>query len=233
MKGRYFFDGTGYGGDVGDVPPGYWYPKTDKFKPIKGLRIPDRRSSGATCAICDYGSQNLMTFGGGAPATNAVDKITLRGTPRYTAAAPMGAAKQYVSCVTLPNGWIFESAGGSANRIQNASLEASLYKSATGARTPVNNLPTGEYFLYHNNLVVLDDCRFVTLFGSNPSGQARNTHVLFWTPPTQVNGCPAAPKMPTTNPRERSGSQFRLAPPTCLFRCPTWSPIARTMAARS
>ena len=102
-----------------------------------------------------------------------------------------------MSCVQLPDGSVLELGGGSANKIENASHEVSLLKSATAKScTAMNPLPADEHRLYHSMAYLADDGSVITL-SSNPKGQARSDTVLRFEPPYLLNADGSERKRPT------------------------------------
>jgi hypothetical protein len=187
------------------------------YQPVTGLRRPTQRTSAASCFVGDLRNQDFLILGGGAPATSTTDKINLASTnPTYTAGPRMRAAKQYLSCVTLPDGTLLEAGGGTANKIEAASYEVGLLKSIGSSWAAMNPIPDGNHRLYHSSLMLLDDGRVVSL-GSNPSKQPRSSSVLVYSPPYLYKGTrPAITSIPTSIQRyskisvETTGGATRL-----------------------
>lgn len=220
----YFFSGVGFGGQTGHSAAGFWNPVKRTFKSVSGLRTPKQRSSAASCFVGDLRNQDLLVLGGGSPAVSTTDKIKLSSTtPRFTAGPKMKAAKQYVSCLTLPDGTLLEAGGGTANKISAASTEVGLLKSIGSQWTTMNPIPSGNHRLYHSVHFLLDDGRVASL-GSNPSGQPRSPSLLLYSPPYLYKGTrPEITNIPTSIKRystisvDTTGGATRLTftkPPT-------------------
>lgn len=220
----YFFSGVGFGAQTGRSAPGFWDPVKRTFTSVGGLRTPLQRSSAASCFVGDLRSQNLLVLGGGSPAVATTDKIKLSSTtPRFSAGPTMKAAKQYVSCLTLPDGTLLEAGGGTANKIAAASTEVGLLTSIGAQWVAMNPIPTGNHRLYHSVHFLLDDGRVASL-GSNPAGQPRSPSLLLYSPPYLYKGTrPTITKMPTSIQRystisvDTTGGATRLTftkPPT-------------------
>ena len=127
-------------------------------------------------------------MGGGAPAVSTTDKIKLSASsPKFTPGPTLKAKKQYLSCLSLPDGSLMEVGGGSANKIASASYEASLLTSIGSSWKSLNPIPTGNHRLYHSSHFLLDDGRVVSL-GSNPTGEPRSETVLVFSPPYLYKG---------------------------------------------
>ena len=188
-RGDYFFSGSAYGADTGSVPPGFWNPNTNTYQPVAGLRTPRQRSSSASCFAGDLRDQRILVMGGGSPAVNSTDRIKLSTTSsRFVAGPTLKANKQYLSCLSMPDGTLLEAGGGSANKVENASYEVSMLKYPTNKTfAPLNPIPTGNHRLYHSSHFLLDDGRVVSL-GSDPKGQPRSETVLAYSPPYLYKG---------------------------------------------
>ncbi len=195
---KYFFTGAGWAKAPEDVDsssqffhPGFWEPfNGNKFTRVNDLTVPTRRGFGSSCWLGSIRRQKLMVMGGGWPGTSSTNVIDLDSSsaPKYKAGPSLRAAKVYVSCVQLPDGSVLELGGGSANKIENASLEVSLLKTATSTSwTPMNPLPDGEHRLYHSMAFLADDGSVISL-SSNPKGQARSDTVLRFKPPYLFKG---------------------------------------------
>jgi hypothetical protein len=204
---KYFFTGEGWTkpaedaeGSQGYFHPGFWDPfKGNKYKKVNDLSHPTRRGFGTSCWLGSIRRQKIMVMGGGWPATSSTNVIDLdsSSSPKYKSGPSLRAAKAYLSCVNLPNGSVLELGGGSANRIENASQEVSLLKSATAKSwTAMNPLPKGEHRLYHSMAYLADDGSVITL-SSNPKGQARSDTVLRFEPPYLFNPDGTRAKRPT------------------------------------
>jgi hypothetical protein len=185
---NYFFSGVGYGGTTGTIPPGFWDPFKDTFSPVKGLRTPKQRSSAASCFVGDLRNQDLLVMGGGSPVVNTTDKIKLSApTPKFVPGPTLKAKKQYLSCLTLPDGTLLEAGGGAGNTIGSASYQVSLLTSINSSWKSLNPIPRGNHRLYHSSHFLLDDGRVVSL-GSEPKGQPRSESVLVYSPPYLYKG---------------------------------------------
>ncbi|MFT4165230.1 MAG: DUF1929 domain-containing protein [Microlunatus sp.] len=199
-----FFSGVAWGGYTGLVSPMFWNFRTGKTRPVSGLRAPTQRDGAANCFYGDAKDGRLMVMGGGPTTNNLVDIIDLDSSnPRFRAAPGLRAKKQYLSCITLPNGWVFEANGGAANKIAGASYEASVFKKFGGAPTALNPLPSGNHRQYHSNLLFLDDGRIVS-FGSNPNREARSVSLLYFSPPEIKGKRPKLTKIPSTVTRGKT-----------------------------
>ena len=187
-RGDYFFSGAAFGAATGSTPPGYWDPSRDTFIPVKGLRTPKQRSSAASCFVGDLRNQRVLVMGGGSPAVNTTDRIRLSATTsKFVPGPTLKAKKQYLSCVTLPDGSLLEAGGGAKNKIESASYEVSLLTSYDSSWKSLNPIPAGNHRLYHSSHFLLDDGRMVSL-GSNPDAQARSESVLVYSPPYLYKG---------------------------------------------
>jgi hypothetical protein len=194
---KYFFTGEGWIKPAEDAEgaqdffhPGFWQPfNGNKFTKVNDLSVPDRRGFGTSCWLGSIRRQKLIVMGGGWPATSSTNLIDLdSSSPKYKSGPKLGAAKAYVSCVQLPDGSVLELGGGSANKIENASREVSLLKSATSKSwTSMNPMTSGEHRLYHSMAFLADDGSVISL-SSNPKGQARSDTVLRFEPPYLFNG---------------------------------------------
>ena len=204
---KYFFTGEGWIQPAEDAEgsqdffqPGFWQPfKGNKFTKVNALTNPTRRGFGSACWLGSIRRQKLMVMGGGWPATSSTNVIDLDSSsaPQFKSGPSLRAAKAYVSCVQLPDGSVLELGGGSANKIENASHEVSLLKSATAKSwTAMNPLPTDEHRLYHSMAYLADDGSVITL-SSNPKGQARSDTVLRFEPPYLLNADGSERKRPT------------------------------------
>ena len=68
-------------------------------------------------------------MGGGSPAVNTTDRIKLStNSSRFVAGPTLKAKKQYLSCLSMPDGTLLEAGGGSTNKAENASYEVSMLK---------------------------------------------------------------------------------------------------------
>ena len=204
---KYFFTGEGWIQPAEDAEgsqdffqPGFWQPfKGNKFTKVNALTNPTRRGFGSACWLGSIRRQKLMVMGGGWPATSSTNVIDLDSSsaPQFKSGPSLRAAKAYVSCVQLPDGSVLELGGGSANKIENASHEVSLLKSATAKSwTAMNPLPADEHRLYHSMAYLADDGSVITL-SSNPKGQARSDTVLRFEPPYLLNADGSERKRPT------------------------------------
>ena len=193
-----FFSGVAWGGYTGLVSPMFWNFRTGATRKVSGLRSPTERDGAANCFFGDSKDGQLMVMGGGPTANNLVDVIDIDSkNPKFRAAPSLRAKKQYVSCITMPNGSVFEANGGSGNTIEGASYEASMFRSFGGSPSPMNSLPPGNHRQYHSNLLFLDDGRIVS-FGSNPQKEARSLSVLYFTPPEIAGSRPKLTSVPAT-----------------------------------
>ena len=155
---------------------------------MTGLRTPKQRSSAASCFVGDLRSQDLLVLGGGSPAVDTTDKIKLSAAkPGFVPGPTLRVKKQYLSCLSMPDGSLLEVGGGSTNKIENASDEASLLRSIGSTWTGLNPVPAGNHRLYHSSAFLLDDGRVVSV-GSDPSGQPRSESVLVLSPPYLYQG---------------------------------------------
>jgi hypothetical protein len=187
-RGDYFYSGVGFGGTTGSTPPGFWDPFRDTFSPVAGLRTPKQRSSAASCFVGDLRNQRILVMGGGSPAVNTTDRIKLSATtPRFTPGPTLKAKKQYLSCLTLPDGSLLEAGGGGTNKIESASYEVSMLTSIDSQWKSLNPIPAGNHRLYHSSHFLLDDGRIVSV-GSDPKAQARSESVLLYSPPYLYKG---------------------------------------------
>jgi Domain of unknown function (DUF1929) len=195
---KYFYTGEGWIQPAEDAEgsqdffqPGFWDPfNGNKFTKVNALTHPTRRGFGSSCWLGSIRRQKIMVMGGGWPATATTNVIDLdsSSSPKYTSGPSLRSAKAYVNCVQLPDGSVLEVGGGSANKIENASQEVSLLKSATSKSwTAMNPLPGGEHRLYHSMAYLADDGSVISL-SSNPKGQARSDTVLRFEPPYLFNG---------------------------------------------
>jgi hypothetical protein len=195
---KYFFTGEGWikpaedaEGTQGFFHPGFWAPfKGNKYTKVNDLSHPTRRGFGTACWLGSIRRQKLLVMGGGWPATSSTNAIDLdsSSSPKFRSGPSLRAAKAYLNCVQLPDGSVLEVGGGSANRVENASQEVSLLKSATSKSwTAVNPLPKGEHRLYHSMAFLADDGSVISL-SSNPKGQARSDTVLRFKPPYMFKG---------------------------------------------
>jgi hypothetical protein len=187
-RGDYFYSGAAFGAATGSTSPGFWDPFNDRFTPVKGLRTPKQRSSAASCFIGDMRNQRILVMGGGSPAVNTTDRIKLSASsPKFVPGPTLKAKKQYLSCLTLPDGTLLEAGGGTANKIASASYEASLLTSFDSSWKSLNPIPKGNHRLYHSSHFLLDDGRIVSI-GSDPQGQPRSESVLVYSPPYLYKG---------------------------------------------
>jgi hypothetical protein len=187
-RGDYFYSGAAFGGATGSTPPGFWDPFKDTFSPVKGLRTPKQRSSAASCFVGDLRNQRVLVMGGGSPAVNTTDRIKLStATSRFVAGPTLKAKKQYLSCLTLPDGTLLEAGGGATNKVASASYEVSLLASFDSQWKSLNPIPAGNHRLYHSSHFLLDDGRVVSL-GSDPQGQPRSESILVYSPPYLFKG---------------------------------------------
>jgi galactose oxidase-like protein len=204
---KYFFTGEGWIQPAEDAEgsqdffqPGFWQPfKGNKFTKVNALTKATQRGFGSACWLGSIRRQKLMVMGGGWPATSSTNVIDLDSSsaPKFKSGPSLRAAKAYVSCVQLPDGSVLELGGGSANKIENASHEVSLLKSATATSwTALNPLPADEHRLYHSMAYLADDGSVITL-SSNPKGQARSDTVLRFEPPYLLNADGSERKRPT------------------------------------
>jgi hypothetical protein len=196
-RGDYFYSGVGFGAT--NTPPGFWDPFRDRYTPVKGLRTPKQRSSAASCFVGDIRNQHVLVMGGGSPAVNTTDRIKLSAsTPRFTPGPTLKAKKQYLSCLTLPNGALLQAGGGAGNKIESASYEVSLLTSIDANWKSLNSIPRGNHRLYHSSHFLLDDGRIVSL-ASEPKAQPRSESVLVYSPPYlyKAGGRPAIVAAPT------------------------------------
>jgi len=195
---KYFYTGEGWIQPAEDAEgsqdffqPGFWQPfNGNKFSKVNALTHPTRRGFGSACWLGSIRRQKLMVMGGGWPATSTTNVIDLdsSSSPKYTSGPSLRSAKAYVNCVQLPDGSVLEVGGGSANKIENASQEVGLLKSATSKSwTPMNPLPDGEHRLYHSMAFLADDGSVISM-SSNPKGQARSDTVLRFEPPYLFKG---------------------------------------------
>jgi len=195
---KYFFTGEGWiqpaedaEGSQDHFTPGFWQPfKGNKFTKVNSLTHPTRRGFGSACWLGSIRRQKLMVMGGGWPATATTNVIDLdsSSSPKYKSGPSLRSAKAYVNCVQLPDGSVLEVGGGSANKIENASQEVTLLKSATSKSwTAMNPLPKGEHRLYHSMAFLADDGSVISM-SSNPKGQARSDTVLRFEPPYMFKG---------------------------------------------
>ncbi|HEY6811279.1 MAG TPA: galactose oxidase early set domain-containing protein, partial [Propionibacteriaceae bacterium] len=195
---KYFFTGEGWikpaedaEGTQGFFHPGFWAPfKGNKYTKVNDLSHPTRRGFGTACWLGSIRRQKLLVMGGGWPATSSTNAIDLdsSSSPKFRSGPSLRAAKAYLNCVQLPDGSVLEVGGGSANKVENASQEVSLLKSATSKSwTAVNPLPKGEHRLYHSMAFLADDGSVISL-SSNPKGQARSDTVLRFKPPYMFKG---------------------------------------------
>ncbi len=184
----YFYSGAAFGAATGSTPPGFWDPFHDKFTPVKGLRTPKQRGSAASCFVGDIRNQRMLVMGGGSPAVNTTDRIKLSAaSPKYVPGPTLKAKKEYLSCLTLPNGTLLEAGGGTANKIASASYEVSLLTSFDAKWKSLNPIPKGNHRLYHSSHFLLDDGRIVSL-GSDPKEQPRSESILIYSPPYLYKG---------------------------------------------
>ncbi len=183
-----FFTGASQGGYTGKVSPQIWNFRTNKvMKRVPGLRDPKNRSSAASCYFGDAEDGKIVTMGGGGRENNLTDWVdTDSKNPRYRPGGNLRAKKEFLSCITLPNGDVFEANGGANNTIQGASYEVSVFRKYRGKPTALNPMPPGNHRQYHSNLLLLDNGQIAS-FGSNPSKQARNMTVLKYTMP-EISG---------------------------------------------
>lgn len=197
-----FFTGAAQGGYTGRVSPQIWNFRTNKVvKKIPGLRDPKNRSSAASCYFGDAEDGKVVTLGGGPKANNLTDWVdTDSKSPRYQPGGNLRAKKEFPSCLTLPNGNVFEANGGSGNSIQGASYEVSVFRSYRGKPTALNPMPPGNHRQYHSNLLFLDNGQIAS-FGSNPGKQARSMTVLKYTMPEISGVRPTLTKIPRTAKR--------------------------------
>jgi Domain of unknown function (DUF1929) len=194
---KYFFTGEGWiqpaedaEGSQDHFTPGFWQPfKGNKFTKVNSLTKPTQRGFGSACWLGSIRRQKLMVMGGGWPATSTTNVIDLdSSSPKYTSGPSLRSAKAYVNCVQLPDGSVLEVGGGSANKIENASQEVGLLKSATSKSwTAMNPLPEGEHRLYHSMAFLADDGSVISM-ASNPKGQARSNTVQRFEPPYMFKG---------------------------------------------
>lgn len=194
-----FFTGASQGGYTGKVSPQIWNFRTNKIlKKIPGLRDPKNRSSAASCYFEDAEDGKIVTMGGGGRENNLTDWVDIDSkSPRYRPGGNLRAKKEFVSCLTLPNGDVFEANGGANNSIQGASYEVSVFRTYRGKATALNPLPPGNHRQYHSNLLLLDSGQIAS-FGSNPSNQARNMTVLKYTLPEISGVRPTLTSIPRT-----------------------------------
>ena len=183
-SGKYFYDGV-----PGGPQPGFWQPfNGNAYKPVNGLAVPGNRQAAASCFVGDVRNQNLMVMGGGWPGTTSTSIIKLNAAaPAFRDGPPLREGKGYVSCVTMPDGTLFEANGGSQNLVGSASTEAALLKNVSGQWTPMNPLPAGEHRLYHSQLFLRDDA-CVASMSSNPNDGPISTSLLIWCPPYSFKG---------------------------------------------
>jgi hypothetical protein len=190
---KYFFTGEGWikpaedvEGTQGFFHPGFWQPfGGNKYTKVNDLSHPTQRGFGTSCWLGSIRRQKIMVMGGGWPATSTTSVIDLdsSSSPKFSSGPSLGAAKAYVSCVQLPDGSVLELGGGSANKIENASHEVSLLKSATSKSwTSMNPLPDDENRLYHSMAFLADDGSVISL-SSNPKGEARSDTAVRFEPP--------------------------------------------------
>lgn len=173
----------------GSARPGFWDPFANTYARVNGVMGPNLSpATTASCFVGDVRDQNLMTLGGGWPATSMTRIIDLdAAAPTFVAGPSLPAAKAYVGCVNLPDGSLLEANGGTANQIAGASSEASILTSVAAGWTPMNPLPAGEHRLYHSLLFLLDSGQVISTT-SNPKGEARNNSLLIFSPPYLFTG---------------------------------------------
>ena len=218
-----FFTGVAHGGYTGRVAPMFWNFRTGAIRRVAGLRSPTQRAAAASCFYGDADDGRIMVMGGGPTANNLVDVIDIDSKyPRFRPAPGLRARKDNLSCLTLPNGWVFEAGGGSANTIGGASYEVSMFKRFGGAPSALNQLPTGNHRQYHSNLLFLDDGRIVS-FGSNPKNQARSMSVLYYSPPEIHGKRPKLSKIPSRVTRGKTIKIKFKGGDKLVFRAPDMS----------
>jgi hypothetical protein len=122
------------------------------------------------------------------PAVATTDKIKRSAAkPGFVPGPTLRAEKQYLSCLSLPDGSLLEVGGGLTNKIENARPEASVLRSIGSTWSGLNPVPAGNHRLYHSSAFLLDDDRVVSV-GSDPSGQPRSESVLVLSPPYLYQG---------------------------------------------
>lgn len=195
-------------------PPGFWNPFVrNNFKPVAGHTNAGDRIGSASCFVGDVRDQRVMIMGGGWPATASTNIIDLdSAVPRYVPGPDLPAAKGYVNCVNLPNGQLFQTHGGTANRSASASRETSVLSGDRSRWLPMNPLPDGEHRLYHGTATLLDDGSVVSL-GSNPNGgDPWSTSLLVYRPSYFFEGArPTITRAPTAI---RYGRTYRIGAET-------------------
>jgi hypothetical protein len=215
-----FFTGVAFGGYTGRVAPTFWNFRTGATRRVAGLRSPTQRASAASCFFGDADGGRIMVLGGGPVANNLVDIIDIDSAqPRFRPAPGLRAPKDNLSCLTLPDGTVFEANGGSGNTIAGASYEASRFTTFGGSPRALNPLPVGNHRQYHSNLLFLDDGRIAS-FGSNPKNQARSLSVLYFTPPTLRGKRPKLTKIAGTVTRGKTIKIKRKGGNKLVFRAP-------------
>lgn len=166
---------------------GFWNPYTGAFRAV-AKQVGTMPNGFTSCFHGDVREQNLITMGGGWPATAKTNIIDLdAATPAYRAGPPLSAAKAYVSCITLPDGTLFEAHGGYDNTVAASSRTTGLLATLAGPWQAMSPLPEGEHRVYHQILWLLDDGRVVSM-SSNPKGSPRSTSHLVYSPPYLAKG---------------------------------------------
>ena len=174
-----------------------------------------QRSSAASCFVGDVRNQNLIVMGGGSPAVNTTDKITLSAAnPRFVPGDPPGeqaVPELSIAARRVPaRGW-----RRGDQHVEDASYEVSMLTSAGWRR--LNPIPTGNHRLYHSSHFLLDDGGVVSL-GSNPSGHPHSETVLAFSPPylykgrrPEITAAPTVVERHSTIAVRTTGGAIRLA----------------------
>ncbi|GIF14529.1 galactose oxidase early set domain-containing protein [Actinoplanes teichomyceticus] len=177
---RLFFSGSnaGYGSATVGRTPGLWDLRTNRFRPVPGLRDATMTETSASVLLPPAQRQRVMILGGGAvgdapqsTARTAIADLSARA-PVYRPGPDLPHPARYLNTVVLPDDTVLTSGGSSGyrggpyrGRTRSDLLTAQIYHPDRNVFRPVAAPTVGRD--YHAEALLLPDGRVVTM-GSDP-----------------------------------------------------------------
>lgn len=196
---------AGYGSATVGRTPGLWDLSSNTFRPIAGLREPDKAETSASILLPPAQAQRYAFIGGGGvgdrnSSTSRIDLLDLTdATPRYTPGPSLEDGTRYPIAVVLPDDGVLISNGSNGYRGRGtrelegrSDIHKAYLLDAEGTLRRVADPLVGRD--YHSEGMLLPDGRVLTLGGDpllDPTGYGPGefeTRLEVYSPPYLYTG---------------------------------------------
>jgi hypothetical protein len=183
-NGQLFFTGSnaGYGpATAAWRTPGFWNIKTGKFRPVRGIPVPQDLETSASVLLPPAQNQTFMVMGGGGVGQSnaSTARTALIDTdapnPQWVRGPNLAQPTRYPIAVLLPDDEVLVTGGSKYYRGMHGSdnRDTRIYNVATNSFSVMADSITGRD--YHSGGILLPNGSVLTLGGNPLYGNAQDT----------------------------------------------------------